>query len=531
MDLAERTKDPVLHNLIRERYSEANDAKWETVLSAGRKVAQAHVDQARRPILEVLSETPIYGSEQRGTVRRSAPKIGRNDACHCGSGKKYKHCHYEKDRERLQDSSEVAGLTRRELSAESERHLTMERLVKQSAADLVRMDPSSIPRHLLTDYFFRLSLADVDRAATGLEKLGYDDDLEDAWFVIMFAAVRTGRKDIADRLMALRRPFGLTEEDLRVSQRLLLARDEPGKWLQLVEAATRNALKTESPDALSDLAFAVAHSDASALGLLLYRGILPFLPVDKVGQSYDEIVTPIRERLNLPVEDPLKDFLENRAVDVDLALREAEARFDAKRREVRMLNEQLDQAKKDLAKSERDRDSRAPVSAGANPDPEQGQFREKIRRLESELKERHNERNALQRRLEKMEARAETLSEQAQAARPAPVDTEHEEDLLLPQEAEGSHPIRLVEFPRDFLERLSEFPHHVARTAMIILGRLAGGDPAAFSGAKRLKSAPDFMRQRVGIDFRLLFRLLPDRIQVIDLIPRQDLERRIKGLR
>lgn len=23
----------------------------------------------------------------------AAPKIGRNDACHCGSGKKYKHCH------------------------------------------------------------------------------------------------------------------------------------------------------------------------------------------------------------------------------------------------------------------------------------------------------------------------------------------------------------------------------------------------------------------------------------------------------
>ncbi len=23
--------------------------------------------------------------------------LGRNDKCHCGSGKKYKHCHYEKD--------------------------------------------------------------------------------------------------------------------------------------------------------------------------------------------------------------------------------------------------------------------------------------------------------------------------------------------------------------------------------------------------------------------------------------------------
>jgi SEC-C motif-containing protein len=27
------------------------------------------------------------------TVVRSSPKVGRNDPCPCGSGKKYKHCH------------------------------------------------------------------------------------------------------------------------------------------------------------------------------------------------------------------------------------------------------------------------------------------------------------------------------------------------------------------------------------------------------------------------------------------------------
>ncbi|MFZ4618249.1 MAG: SEC-C metal-binding domain-containing protein, partial [Rectinemataceae bacterium] len=27
------------------------------------------------------------------TVVRSAEKVGRNDPCPCGSGKKYKHCH------------------------------------------------------------------------------------------------------------------------------------------------------------------------------------------------------------------------------------------------------------------------------------------------------------------------------------------------------------------------------------------------------------------------------------------------------
>ena len=30
--------------------------------------------------------------KQSRTVRRATPKIGRNDPCPCGSGKKYKHC-------------------------------------------------------------------------------------------------------------------------------------------------------------------------------------------------------------------------------------------------------------------------------------------------------------------------------------------------------------------------------------------------------------------------------------------------------
>ena len=65
---------------------------------------------------------------------------------------------------------------------------------------------------------------------------------------------------------------------------------------------------------------------------------------------------------------------------------------------------------------------------------------------------------------------------------------------------------------------------------MAMLGRLAGGDPAAFVGAVRLRVCPAVMRHRIGIDWRLLFRILPDRIDAVDLIPRQDLERRIRTL-
>ena len=34
-------------------------------------------------------------------------KIGRNEACYCGSGKKYKHCHYDIDRKK-QDEVQIS---------------------------------------------------------------------------------------------------------------------------------------------------------------------------------------------------------------------------------------------------------------------------------------------------------------------------------------------------------------------------------------------------------------------------------------
>ncbi len=37
------------------------------------------------------------GAASQSTVKRERPKIGRNDPCYCGSGKKYKNCHYRED--------------------------------------------------------------------------------------------------------------------------------------------------------------------------------------------------------------------------------------------------------------------------------------------------------------------------------------------------------------------------------------------------------------------------------------------------
>ena len=44
--------------------------------------------EAHKKSLEVETK-----KEEAKLIRRSNPKVGRNDDCPCGSGKKYKHCH------------------------------------------------------------------------------------------------------------------------------------------------------------------------------------------------------------------------------------------------------------------------------------------------------------------------------------------------------------------------------------------------------------------------------------------------------
>jgi len=50
-------------------------------------LAASHAEQER------AANTPVAAPSKPATVRRAEPKVGRNDPCPCGSGKKYKRCH------------------------------------------------------------------------------------------------------------------------------------------------------------------------------------------------------------------------------------------------------------------------------------------------------------------------------------------------------------------------------------------------------------------------------------------------------
>jgi preprotein translocase subunit SecA len=43
--------------------------------------------------VEAEAESDVAVAERPQPFVRGAEKVGRNDPCPCGSGKKYKHCH------------------------------------------------------------------------------------------------------------------------------------------------------------------------------------------------------------------------------------------------------------------------------------------------------------------------------------------------------------------------------------------------------------------------------------------------------
>jgi preprotein translocase subunit SecA len=77
--------------------------KWDIVQRIFRirtdEYSAAAIQEIEREKEKELAEIQLGGSGGDGAttegpqpVRRAAPKVGRNDPCPCGSGKKYKHC-------------------------------------------------------------------------------------------------------------------------------------------------------------------------------------------------------------------------------------------------------------------------------------------------------------------------------------------------------------------------------------------------------------------------------------------------------
>ena len=70
--------------------TEEHVAIADSLGESARAIHAFWLEQRRQQAADGRMPAPVY---RRESVRREGPKIGRNDPCPCGSGKKYKHCH------------------------------------------------------------------------------------------------------------------------------------------------------------------------------------------------------------------------------------------------------------------------------------------------------------------------------------------------------------------------------------------------------------------------------------------------------
>jgi hypothetical protein len=535
--IARRVDDEGFAAVLAEHYPEVVKAHMAELTE---KVIRTHLETFARPAIELVPDAPakVLARGHR-PMQRAVEKLGRNDLCHCGSGKKYKRCCFDQDQERLHFSSEVAGHTQAELRAEPETALTRSRLESMPPFEMALIDPRKVPESLRRAYVMRLTgLQLLERATEYFEVQDWDEERQQEWDFTVFFIMRVQRKDLAERMVAARARHEPNAE-VRLGIQLLIARDDPAAELRILTQTAMEILDATDPEALSRLGYGVLCSRHSALGILLCRSLIPLMPAKQANFHLAEILAA-RDGLNLPPDEPFSDVLEKRLADETsdegadaAALRAARKRLEAKAAEVRHLNEEIERQRRALERQEKKR-AATPAPQPAQDESERRDLRQKLVELKGRLHERSAERANLRRDLEKAQHDLEELRRGQPTPAPAADDATSGDDEAahyLPEQPAGNQPLRLIEFPHKFRETLDDLPRQAARSALAMIGRLAGGEPAAFAGVVQLRACLGILRQRIGSEYRLLFRLLPDRVQVVDLINRRDLDRKIKSLR
>lgn len=97
-DLLELPDDAVMAALARifRHLPAETDEEKEVVATLDRELPLTTLEDAIEEMVLAVADLQDLTREQRyrvETVKRDAPKVGRNDPCPCGSGKKFKHCH------------------------------------------------------------------------------------------------------------------------------------------------------------------------------------------------------------------------------------------------------------------------------------------------------------------------------------------------------------------------------------------------------------------------------------------------------
>ncbi len=487
------------------------------------------------------------------TVRRPIPKLGRNDPCHCGSGKKYKKCCYLKDQALLRDASQYAGTTRSELKSKPGMVDDPDVIYNMRAYELKKLTPSELGEsQLFTGYQRALDY--------GLRELAFD--------MLVECERRPGERefdpghfeDLIERV--------LEAGDLDLARKI---RDHCGEhtWYQphaiqfrfdLLENPERfEPLEHDCRKSVSGILDEETEGDEPLIRLVYdcaprYPGLAIVFAraaiASNLGQDLDnmmllDIIRDARIDLDLePWNDPaesLFDWIEDRTQRKEKTEAENEevkrlsSRLEAARAaltEKKQALHEMEQTVKELGrKSETVReptlkdDARMhDLDTAAHQDREETlqRLRVQVTSLKAEIGEQQQQRGQLRKMLEEEHKKRLALSTQSAPVEQA--DPDEEAVIVAP-----SGKPTLPEYTDAFRKTCESLPPALAAKAILAVGRFAAHENAIWRQTKPIKRLPEHYRIRISLDYRMIVHWQPGKsLRILDVIPRQDLESWIK---
>ena len=497
------------------------------------------------PVIDALpDEAPI---ERFGgfTIRKPAPKVGRNDLCSCGSGRKYKRCCIDKEdrsAELVDPSLPGGGRARLHASMTDEQFGTLHPL------EVRRIDAADLPTaRLVTAIEMLARFRMFEEAERRLAVLATRDDLpagttlDTVRAAVLWNAISARNLAAVDRVLpALGRPDAIPiPAEL---SRAILA-ESPDALARIEEYAARGLREPET-DALGRLCVTLQFF-TPALGILVMRGALDPEQAE-ASETLLRGIESARDALLLPPHDAAEevwDILMQRHVEERIEASAAEryeglraesdglrlAAATARARE-RRLKRELERREDELAEArEAEMKSREAAADVRRADDDQARRLAKIKDLQEMLSEEKATRRELRKQLDAFSARM--VESDGRMARPS-ADDEVEEAWGTEQDETGPERLRIRApvYARDFRDALFDVPEHVARDALTTAASLAAADPGPWASVKRIKLLDGVREARIG-QHRILFRLeADDEIEFLRLIDRRDLEATLKRM-
>lgn len=502
-------------------------------------------------ITALPAERPPIIIGDGGTVRRPVAKIGRNEPCPCGSGKKYKKCCYEADQETMRDASAYEGVTAAQL-------LDNPSLV-QDASYIKGLRPYElrklIPSRMNDDQLFAAYRhADL----YGLRDL--------AFAMLLELKGRPGKEEFAVGQMVDLFDSVLIARDMELIRKIAPYIPEKDRYLndadrlrhELIETPDKfNDLETLCRKAFTDkeehplLELSYAFEDIMpALSLVLARAAI----VSRPDRAFDnemliDAVRTTRIALDLqPWGDPIEDYW-----DWAVEQNEERANDQEKDEEIGRLREQLAEARqksssafanlreKESALAALEKKLQKPLKS-AYPEPVKGPaessddlnalrtgLRQEERRQEVDalrkkidsLKNQIGEQQELRRQIrQELQASHEKISRQTPELAPTTAATEEAEY------PEGvPERVQIPEFTDSFRKSCEDVPTALVIKAMRAAVGFGAKDSSVLRQSAALERLPGYYRIRIGMHHRLMVRQTQkNTLQILELLQRKQMD-------